>query len=71
MQKNVPSEVVYCYCAWYVFLRDRRYIKFSQRSRGHQNLLNWVSNVERLKLETGMNGLEQSDQTLLARQFHE
>ena len=47
------------------------YIKFSQRSRGHQNLLNWVSNVERLKLETGMNGLEQSDQTLLARQFHE
>ena len=25
-QKNVPSTVVYYYCAWYVFLRDRRYI---------------------------------------------
>ena len=24
LQKNVPSPVVY-YCAWYVFLRDRRY----------------------------------------------
>ena len=22
-QKNVPSTVVYYYCAWYVFLRDR------------------------------------------------
>ena len=25
MQKNLPSEVVYYYSAWYVFLRDRRY----------------------------------------------
>ena len=24
-QKNVPSEVVYYYCAWYVFLCDRRH----------------------------------------------
>ena len=23
-QKNVPSAVVIYYCAWYVFLRDRR-----------------------------------------------
>ena len=22
-QNNVPSKVVYYYCAWYVFLRDR------------------------------------------------
>ena len=34
-------------------------------------ILKFVPNVERLTLETGMNGLEQSDQTLLARQFHE
>ena len=25
-QKNVPSAVVYYYCTWYVFLRDRRYV---------------------------------------------
>ena len=25
-QKNVPSAVVYYNCAWYVFLRDRRYL---------------------------------------------
>ena len=25
-QKNVPSVVVYYYCAWYVFLRDRCYL---------------------------------------------
>ena len=25
-QKNVPSAVVIQYCAWYVFLRNRRYI---------------------------------------------
>ena len=25
MQKNVPSAVLYHYCAWYVFLRDRHY----------------------------------------------
>ena len=25
-QKNVLSAVVYYYCAWYVYLRDRRYI---------------------------------------------
>ena len=24
-QKNVPSALVIYYCAWYVFLRDRRY----------------------------------------------
>ena len=27
-QKNVPSAVVIYYCAWYVFLRDRRYLMF-------------------------------------------
>ena len=26
-QKNVPSAVIIYYCAWYVFLRDRRYKK--------------------------------------------
>ena len=25
-QKNVPSAIVYHYCAWYVFLRDRHYL---------------------------------------------
>ena len=27
-QKNVPSEVVYYFCAWYLFLSDRRYKQF-------------------------------------------
>ena len=30
-QKNVPSAVVYYYCAWYVFLRDRRYVRFVRK----------------------------------------
>ena len=29
-QKNVPSAVVIYYWAWYVFLRDRRYLNFGK-----------------------------------------
>ena len=25
-QKSIPSAVVYYYCAWYTFLRNRRYM---------------------------------------------
>ena len=41
-QKNVPSAVVYCYCAWYVFLRDRRY-KPTAHTETCRRLL-WIGN---------------------------
>ena len=28
-QKSIPSAVVYYYCAWYTFLRNRRYQEIS------------------------------------------
>ena len=35
-QKNVPSALLYYYCAWYVFLRNRRYI---WSNRCHETIL--------------------------------
>ena len=42
---KVPSVVVYYYCPWYVFLRDRRYEfflvlrlnKYLMKTQGHEN----------------------------------
>ena len=36
-QKNVPSAVVIYYCAWYVFLRDRRCVNSRQSTNRQHN----------------------------------